>query len=146
MTVRACVFLLPVILACSCSPSRNSGGEVPPVVGAGLETYRTNGLSSAYKVWANRGPLESDTSARDNFVIGLEKVQTVYGKVMGYEIVKVVKVSSSVRRVYAVVQYEKAPVYASFDCYRPGDKWYVTDLLFHTKVNMVFPPSLLDGR
>lgn len=134
------LFVLTSFLCAGC------GRNTPDVVTAGLETYKTNSLKAAYGVWATDGPLAADLSSRDTFLSGLDRVQAVYGKPTGYEILKVVRLSSSVRRVYAVINCEKGPIYGSFDCYQRDDgKWCVTDLVFHTKANAVFPPSLLDG-
>jgi len=121
-----------------------AANDVPPVVIAGLDTYRTNGLQSAYEIWS-KGTLESDKASRNMVLTGLSQVESAYGKMIGYDIVKTVPIGSVVRRVYLVVHYEKGPVYAYMDCYKADEKWLVTDLLFHTKANLVFPPALLGG-
>lgn len=118
--------------------------DVPPVVISGLNVYRTNSLQAAYEIWS-KGTLEHDKASREAAVTGLTQVESIYGKMTGYDIVKVVPIGAVVKRVYFVVHYEKGPVYAYFDCYNAGEKWMVSDLLFHTKANLVFPASLLGG-
>ncbi len=136
-----------VILLCALSlaqMARAAADEPPPVVIAGLDAYRTNGLKGAYEIWS-KGSLENDKGSRDMVLTGLGQVESAYGKMTGYDIVKTVPIGSVVKRVYLVVHYERGPVYAYMDCYNTAEKWLVTDLLFHTKANLVFPPKLLGG-
>jgi len=114
------------------------------VVVAGLNAYRTNGLKAAYEIWS-KGTLENDKASRDAAISGLTQVEAAYGKMSGYDMVKTVPIGSAVKRIYLVLLYEKGPVYAYIECYKTGDKWLVTDLMFHTKANAVFPTSLLGG-
>lgn len=136
-----------MILLCAfflAQTTAKAADDVPSVVISGLNTYRTNSLKAAYEIWS-RGTLENDKASREAAVSGLTQVESIYGKMTGYDIVKVVPVGAVVKRIYFVVHYEKGPVYAYFDCYNTGEKWVVTDLLFHTKANLVFPASLLGG-
>lgn len=119
-------------------------GKTPPVVIAGLDAYQTNSLKSAYGIWS-KGSLENDKASKDTILTGLVQVEFLYGKMLGYDIVKTVPIGSVVKRVYLVVHYEKGPVYAYMECYKSDEKWLVTDLMFHTKANVVFPPGLLGG-
>lgn len=57
-----------------------------------------------------------------------------------------VETSPSLRRVYLIIRFEKGPLYASFDCYKPGvESWILPQCDFNTKANLVFPPSLIAG-
>lgn len=142
-------YLLLFLLCTSCSVKVPSSvpsptNDVPSVVIAGLDAYRTKGLKPAYAIWGN-GTLEFDQAAKDAVIAGLAQVELTYGKMSGYNIVKTVVIGSAVQRVYIVLLYERGPVFAYMDCYKSGEKWLVTDLLFHTKANAVFPPGLLGG-
>lgn len=85
-----------------------AAGDAPPVVIPGLDTYRTNGLKAAYEIWS-KGTLENDKASRDAAMSGLTQVESIYGKMTGYDIVKVAPVGAVVKRVYFVIHYEKAP-------------------------------------
>jgi hypothetical protein len=137
--------ILLILLCSACLvQTMQAANDVPPVVQAGLDAYRTNGLQSAYGIWS-KGTLENDKASRDMVLTGLNQVESAYGKMIGYDIVKTVPIGSVVKRVYLVVHYEKGPVFAYMDCYKAEEKWLVTDLFFHTKANLVFPPGLLGG-
>jgi hypothetical protein len=111
---------------------------------AGLKAYETNSARAAFDVWC-KGSLEGDKASRDVVINALTQTEGYYGKMKGHEILKTVRIGSAVRRTYLVLLYERGPAYAYIECYRAGEKWLVTDLLFNTKANLVFPPSLLGG-
>jgi hypothetical protein len=138
-------YILLILLCASCSVKSPAPPTEPPsVVLAGLDAYQAKGLKPAYEVWS-KGTLENDEASRNAVMSGLAHVELTYGKMSGYNIVKTVPISSAVQRVYVVLLYERGPVFGFMDCYKAGEKWLVTDLLFHTKANAVFPPQLLGG-
>ncbi len=51
--------------------------------------------------------------------------------------------SPSMRRVFLILPFEKGPLFASFDCYKPSDAWIVPQVNFKTKANQGFPPSMV---
>ena len=120
----------------------NPTNDVPPVVIAGLDAYRAKGLKPAYAIWSN-GALEFDRASKEAVIAGLTQIELIYGKMIDYNVVKTIVIGSAVQRVYIVLLYERGPVFAYMDCYKTGDKWIVTDLMFHTKANAVFPAKLL---
>ena len=89
--------------------------------------------------------MENDKASRQAVIGGLTQMEGFYGKMKDYDLLKAVKIGSSVRRTYVVLLYERGPAYAYVECYKAGEKWIVTDMMFNSKANLVFPASLLGG-
>jgi len=120
--------------------------EVPAIVTRGLEAYRANGLSGALEVWLAASPVGDNATAKAGMLTGLAPLETVYGKMVGWDIVDVIEVSAHVRRVYVVVRLERGPLYGFFDCYqKASDDWIIPGVLFHAKAQEILPPRYLGG-
>lgn len=119
---------------------------IPPIVTAGLEAYQKSGFKAALDVWLKGSPMESDKTSLINTTGAIASIETAYGKMTGYEVVKTVSLSPSTLRVYVVIDYEKGPLFASFYCYKSKDGWIIPKFQCHTDVERVFPESLLRGE
>jgi len=75
--------------------------------------YSQYGAKSALSVWLKGSALENDFSAD-----GFTQIEKSYGRMIGYETIRVVPVSASMQRVYILIKYQRGPVYVSFDCYK----------------------------
>ena len=120
--------------------------DVPAIVTRGLEAYRANGLSGAVDVWLAGSPVGDNATAKAGMLTGLAPVETVYGKMIGWDIVDVIEVSAHVRRVYVVVRLERGPLFGFFDCYQKAtDDWIIPGLLFNAKAQDLLPSRYLGG-
>jgi len=62
----------------------------------------------------------------------------------GNEILRVTPIGSRVLRVYAIVHYQKGPLYMWFECYRASSDWTVVAFLFNPRPEPILPASLID--
>ncbi len=137
------VFLLSLFLA---GPAFSEDpNAVPPIVAKGFEEFQRNGTLAAMNVWMAGSARETDAE-QGQAVAKLNGVQGVFGRMVGYEIVRSVPLSPSTRRVYAAVKFEKGVAWISFDCYHTGADWIISRFDFATNANVVLPPSILGGQ
>ena len=115
--------------------------EPPAIVTDGLNAYWRNGGKAALSVWVQGSSLESDLPA-DAFS-GIEKA---YGRMIGFETIRVVPVAPSMERVYVLVKYERGPAYFSFDCYKAETNWIIPIMSYNTKPAAVLPERMLVGE
>ena len=115
--------------------------EVPPVVRAGLDAYKAGDIGAALDVWFKNSPAPRQTipTTRGAF----EQVEASYGHMTGYDLLEVVPFGTHATRTYAILLYEKGPVYAWFDCFKTGDGWILTGFLFNTKPDLILPATML---
>ncbi len=119
--------------------------DVPGVVSAGFAAYETKGLRAALAVWLEGSPA-SNAATTEQMIATLTPVETAYGSLMGHEIVRVVPVTPSLRRVYAIIRYERGPLFISFDCYRTGKDWIIPMVFTNTRAAEILPAALLAGE
>lgn len=119
--------------------------EVPRIVSAGFAAYESNDSRAALAVWLAGSPV-SNPATTEQMVASLAPIEAAYGRVIGHEILRVVSVSPSLRRVYAVVRYERGPLFVLFDCYRTSNDWIIPMFLTNTKASDILPASLLSGE
>ncbi|XHR30028.1 MAG: hypothetical protein ACFUZC_05615 [Chthoniobacteraceae bacterium] len=103
--------------------------ELPGIVMDGLDGYYRYGAKSALDIWT-KGALPG---IKDTLADATTKWEQAYGKVVGFEKVRVVSVCPSFIRVYALIKYEYGPGFITFDCYRPepdGHHWIVFGVNF----------------
>lgn len=119
--------------------------DVPRIVTAGFAAYESKGSRAAIAVWLEGSPV-SNPATTEQVIASLAPIEAVYGNVMGHEIIRVVPVSPSLRRVYAIMRYERGPLFISFDCYRAGKDWVIPMFLTNTRAAEILPASLLAGE
>jgi hypothetical protein len=118
--------------------------SVPAIVVEGMREFAARGLRAALATWLRGSPVEN-SGALEQMAAAVTPIEAAYGRMVGYEVVRVVPVSPSVRRVYAVLRYERGPLYAYFDCYRAASGWVIPTLLTHTQASQILPADLLAG-
>jgi len=115
--------------------------EPPAIVTDGLNAYWRNGGKAAWSVWVKGSSLEYELPT-DAFA-GIEKA---YGRMIGFETIRVTPVCPSMQRVYMLVKYERGPAYFSFDCYKTERDWIIPIMCYNTKPAAVLPERLLLGE
>lgn len=118
---------------------------VPPIVGKGFEQFQRNGTLAATSTWLE-GSSRANDDDQDRATAKLNAMQGIYGRMIGYELVRTVSLSPSTERVYAAVKFEKGVAWMSFDCYRPDSQWIVSRFDFGTNANLILPPNILGGQ
>ncbi len=118
---------------------------VPEVVTKGFEAYKKSS-ADAINAWYVGSPMEKNSEARLTFGNNLANFEKGYGKYLGWELVKVVPITASTEIVYAVIKYEKGPIWVAFDCYKAADQWVLPSIRLQTNAQGLLPPSLLGGQ
>jgi hypothetical protein len=141
MKTKAVLFLLVCSFTALASPEQ----EIPAIVTDGLKVYQKSGGKAALEVWLQGSPMDGEEGPEASLRGLLGQIEKAYGKMIGFEPVRTVNFSASVRRVYLVLRFEKGPAYIAFDCYKQGEKWTIPSLDVNTKVTQVFPPAIISG-
>lgn len=126
-------------------PAANTGSDAPTIIADGFSAYQKTGNKAALSAWLKGSPVESDSATRSKVEGLFNAVESLYGKLTGFRTVRVVGLGASLRIVYVVAEYEKGPLFASFNCYKTSEGWIIPSLDFNTKSREVFPPALIDG-
>ena len=95
-----------------CVGSAHAQSDIPAILTDGLVAYQKSGGEAAMAVWLKDSPIETDTTTRINVAGGLAQVATAYGKMVGYEVLRNVSISPSLRRIYVLGKFEKGPVFS----------------------------------
>lgn len=119
--------------------------DVPAIVVEGLSASRNGSMRAAVEVWLKDSPVAATTDI-DQIQAGLAPVETAYGHVTGYDLLRVIHIGTKVRRVYFVVQYERGPLYGFIDCYQTSRGWVVPGFLTNAQPSVILPPALLAGE
>lgn len=119
--------------------------DVPSIVTAGFAAYESKDSRAAIGVWLNGSPASSPATV-EQMIASFAPIELAYGSVIGHEIVRVVPVTPSFRRIYAIIRYERGPLFVSFDCYQTSKDWIIPMLLVNTRASELFPASVLGGE
>lgn len=138
--------LISTLLAVCClTGSAFADPEVPKIIIDGIKTYQNSGIPGAFVVWVKGSAAENDAGAAAHVADLFTGIERSYGKMTGCEPIKTIFIAPSVRRVFMLLQFEKGPVYASFDCYNTQGAWIISSMDFNTKADMILPRSILGG-
>ncbi len=61
----------------------------------------------------------------------------LYGEILGYERIRVVKYGTSIMRLVYVLKSEKAPTVWEFHFYKPKKSWVLTNVLFNDQYDLL---------
>ena len=134
--------LLLFLLTCALTGSALAQIPIPSIVTDGLAAYQENGSQAAMSVW-NKGALMDtlvDQTTRLNSLFS--QVELGYGKMTGYEPIRVVVIAPSLLRVYILLKFDKGPLYGSFDCYKTKTGWIIASMDCNTKPEIILPPGV----
>ncbi len=134
-------------LVLSIAPLCEAAGEddIPPVVLYGLKVYRAESPEAAFKTWIVGGPLEGDVSFLNQATSLFRQTESHYGKYREFDLIKVVDLTPTTKIIYLQMNFQKGPLFARFVCYRTELNWVIATMDFHTRAELILPPSFLDG-
>lgn len=138
-------FLLLLALSIGSAPLANaqSGLQPPALINQGLLAYAQNGLNTALQLWLQNSLLDRATLLKGE-LSALKYADANYGAFESGEVMRTVSLTPRVKRVYLVLYYERAPVWAWFDIYRTRhDTEVICDVFFSAKVQVILPPDLI---
>jgi len=135
-------FVLVAFLQNNLAQAQKPGSdEIPKVLLAGMEAYKTDGPEAAIKAWLKGSPIEGSRDALSQANI-MRQVQDYYGTYKAFEIIGSRSLSPSNRVLYFAMNYEKGPLFAKFLVYHSPDGWIVVNFVFNTKEEVVIPSNL----
>jgi hypothetical protein len=117
--------------------------DVPKIVLDGLNVYKTSGFTEAFNVWLKGSPMESDKTTTMNLKGGFTQIESIFGKMIGYDILKTTNISSMTNRTYIEINYEKGPLFLYFDCYKSPSGWIIPMMKFHTEADKILPSNMI---
>lgn len=141
MKITAVLFFLIFSISALATPDP----EMPGIVTDGLKAYQKGDGKAALAIWIKGSPMDKEGGGGKTLGRLLTQIEGEYGKMIGFEPVRVVTVSPSIRRVYVVLKFEKGPAFFAFDCFNAGETWIIPTLEAHTKMSTVFPSALISG-
>lgn len=134
--------LLSIVLFAASS----SAEEAPKLILNGLEAYKATGSGEAFAIWLKGSPLEADKTTLASLKDSFTQVETMYGKMIGFEVLRIVKISSRTNRIYAELHYEKGPLFLYMDCYKSPNGWIVPMMRFHTDADKILTAEVFGGK
>src|SRR6266550_5665720 len=126
------VLILPLLLT-------GQGPVTPEVLSSGSAAYRSNGARAAVSTWLSNSFLERDSALISRSVASLREVEKSFGSFVDLEVVGTSRIGSRVTRNYAVLLYERGPMFVYFDTYRVSGKTIVTGFLFDPRPDAILP-------
>lgn len=137
----------PILIACLllAAEAYAVDDNVPPIVAKGFVEFQKNGTLAAMGVWLDGSARDNDDD-QDRATARMNSLQGLFGRMLGYELIRVVPLSPSTKRVYAAVKFEKGVAWMSFDCYKAEKDWIVSRFDSGTNANQILPPNILGGQ
>jgi hypothetical protein len=137
-------FVLGALLALTpLAASAQTKPPVPELINQGLNAYAQSGLNTALQIWLQNSLLDRDTLLRSELA-ALKRADASFGLFESGEVMRVAVITPRVTRVYLVLYYERAPLWAWFDLYRTrGGNQVISDVFFSPKVQVILPAELV---
>ena len=137
--------LASILVTCIIASSALAQKDIPNILTEGLNALQNTGGKAAVAVWHKGSPMENNASATASNERFLAEIEGDYGKMVGFELIRIVPLSPSCEWVYIVIKYEKGPVYGAFNCYKGSKGWVIPTYGLHTRASEVLPINLLSG-
>lgn len=112
--------------------------DLPPIVTAGMNAYKSGGPDEAVKTWIQGSPMEGSRDVLSEANI-LRQVQDFYGAYQSFDVISMRDLSPTARIIYVTMNYQKGPLFAKFVVYHSEKGWILTTFTFNTKEEAVLP-------
>ena len=124
---------------------RGQQPAVPTPVRRGLELWQADSADAAVREWSAAWSGPADAAKPEQIRQVMRQFAAMGGRTRGFEILGVDSVGAHLQRVYAVLRYERVPVFAQFVVYDPSlsaPAWQVLSVRMHTEPQQVLPASI----
>jgi len=143
MKTRPLVVLSLLLLGLAPSAFAQTSTQPPELINQGLRAYSQNGLNTALQLWLQNSLLDRATLLRGEMA-ALKQADANFGAFESGEVMRSVAITPRVTRVYLVLYYERAPLWAWFDLYRTRNgAQVISDVYFSPKVQVILPAELI---
>lgn len=114
--------------------------ELPRIVHQGIDLMRSGNCTEAMDLWIGHWPDPQKSQMYDSCAV----LQELGGTLHGYDVLRIVPLTSHVTRVYLVLLYQKQPIYFMVLVYKPGEQaWTVNTINWNTDPDKVIPKELV---
>ena len=114
----------------------------PAVVLNGLMALADQGPILAVDTWFRGSRLENDAGTKQTFVEQFQIFGQAAGAVVGHDLIAVHELSPNYSTTYAIIRYERDPLFIAIEAYNGTDGWRLINIEFNDKVAEVFPASI----
>jgi hypothetical protein len=138
--------LLLIGLAAIPVPLTAQADSLPPIVVTGLRTAVDSGnCRSASEQWTSHWTMQPGHEAAVTETVASCGVLTErLGVIRGYDLIRVLRVTPHIWRVYVLLVCDNGPAYLGLVLYRVNDAdWKVTTVNWNTDPDRVIPASVL---
>jgi hypothetical protein len=115
---------------------------LPAPAAAGLELLLKGDCIPAFTQWTSSWTSPPD-SAKRQALVGSCDLFKQFGKLNGYDLVRIVPVTENLTRIYVVLRYDIEPVYLMLVAYRPAGEWRITTVNWNTNADRVLPSAFV---
>jgi hypothetical protein len=117
--------------------------DLPDAVRQGLVAYAEGTFPIAIDVWLKNAALD-DVAAAKQELNAIGAAEHLFGVYEGYEVVREVVLSSRIKRVYLVLNYERGPLWIFFDVYQKKDStWEINRVKTNKNPEELLPEGYL---
>ena len=128
-------------------PPQRVDVTVPDAALRGLTALRDSGYQAAVASWTIRSA--KDPVKRQHLMQIMSsmfaQISPLAGAVRGYDIVRVEDESAQSKRIYALLVYERLPIYLMLHATSAGGLWEVHEVNLNFEGDLVFSKELLEG-
>ena len=117
--------------------------DPPPIVIDGLKSFIRSGIDTAVTVWLKGSPIQDDSASKARLTEAFGSLPKWFGKPIDFELLKTYLLGTHLKRTYAIVLFEGAPMFFRFDYYLGTKGWTMQHLDFNTDRAKVLPEGLL---
>lgn len=143
MKTRPLFLVSLLLLGLAASGFAQTSTQPPELINQGLRAYSQNGLNTAVQLWLQNSLLDRATLLRSEMA-ALKQADAHFGAFESGEVMRSVAITPRVTRVYLVLYYERAPLWAWFDLYRTRNgNQVISDVYFSPKVQVILPAELI---
>ena len=138
--MRCAVFLLLVGSLVGAGPAlgQASTGNMPKIVQAGLDAYKTGGPDEAIRVWLRGSALDGGKEV-GGYLTTLHQTQELYGNFRAYDLIGTRVLSRVSYVVYVSLDYDRGPLFAKFTMYRTEPAAVLTNIVMNVNEDAVLP-------
>lgn len=136
--------LLCVLVAVSPVVAHAQGAHLPAPVSRGLTLLQADSVHAAVQAWAAAWTGPTDAGKAEQLETSFAQLETLAGKMKGYDVIGVDTITPHLLRVYALLRYD-VPVYTQFVVYDRGGaapQWMVATVRYHTDPTQVLPAEI----
>lgn len=123
------------------TPAVRAAQTPDPILVEGLQTFVTNGIEAALRVWySDRPGVGAEMSEQ------LSRAASSLGPIIDTEVVAVQLVSKRVTRYYVAIYFTRCPLWLRVERYQNGDRAFFLPLRFSTNPDEVLPGYVTEFR